>query len=284
MPDLEAQPPRLTHPQATLVRKLLEQFPGFALKTLLPALLLNLGPAPGPAKAQPNGNQFDRCLAAQPGRYVVMAEGSRNGIPIAQLIQEDWGANGSINGTAYIRIGKVFQQLPYKGSWHALRHCLVDVKRQNNEASSHSRAALNQQGLPLFGLSQVPGTVLSERYWRQTPATCTAASLDGLVLSQQKGLSWAQGQWLPNAVLQREQWVQGKVQGLALSSYNGTIEQAPYSGRIEVKPNCLARLEETDNKGVAYRYQAIVLTGSRGYLYLQTDSDDLTLGLLEHQP
>jgi len=37
-------------------------------------------------------------------------------------------------------------------------------------------------------------------------------------------------------------------------------------------------------QGVAYRYQAIVLTGSRGYLYLQTDSEDLTLGLLEHQP
>ena len=251
---------------------------------LLAALLLTLGPAPRAAHGETNNNQLDRCLAGQPGRYVVMAEGSRSGTPIAQLIQEDWGADGSINGTAYTRIGKTFQELPYKGSWYSLPHCLVDVKRQNNEATSHSRTVLNQQGLPLFGLSQVPGTVLSERYWRQTSTTCKASSLNGLVLSQQKGLSWSQGQWQPNAVLQREQWLEGKVQGLALSSYNGTIEQAPYSGSIEVKPNCMARLEETDSKGVAYRYQAILLTGSRGYLYLQTDSDDLTLGLLEHQP
>jgi len=254
------------------------------LKMLLAALLLTLGPAPRAAHGETSKNQLDRCLAGQPGRYVVMAEGSRGGTPIAQLIQEDWEANGNINGTAYTRIGKTFQELPYKGSWHSLPHCLVDVKRQNNEATSHSRTVLTQQGLPLFGLSQVPGTVLSERYWRQTSTTCNASSLNGLVLSQQKGLSWNQGQWQPNAVLQREQWLQGKVQGLALSSYNGTIEQAPYSGSIDVKPNCMARLEETDSKGVAYRYQAILLTGRRGYLYLQTDSDDLTLGLLEHQP
>lgn len=86
------------------------------LKMLLAALLLTLGPAPRAAHGETSKNQLDRCLAGQPGRYVVMAEGSRGSTPIAQLIQEDWEANGNINGTAYTRIGKTFQELPYKGS------------------------------------------------------------------------------------------------------------------------------------------------------------------------
>jgi hypothetical protein len=34
---------------------------------------------------------------------------------------------------------------------------------------------------------------------------------------------------------------------------------------------------------VAYNYRAVVLADGSGYLYLQTDPDDLTVGFLEHE-
>jgi hypothetical protein len=38
-----------------------------------------------------------------------------------------------------------------------------------------------------------------------------------------------------------------------------------------------------DSLGVAYNYRAVVLADGSGYLYIQTDPNDLTVGYLEHQ-
>ena len=75
--------------------------------------------------------------------------------------------------------------------------------------------------------------------------------------------------------------IHGTVRGDAISSYNGRQEQATYTGEIKTQADCWARLTETDSTGVDYNYNAVLLTGGRGYIYLQRDNSDLTLGLLE---
>jgi hypothetical protein len=40
-------------------------------------------------------------------------------------------------------------------------------------------------------------------------------------------------------------------------------------------------VKEVDALGTSYNYRAVVLSDGGGYVYLQTDPDDLTLGALE---
>ena len=98
------------------------------------------------------------------------------------------------------------------------------------------------------------------------------------------GLSWSNGGWSPNAVVQREQWRDGTVKGLALSSYGGVGETAAYSGALKLDASsCWGSLSERDAKGVTYTYRALLVkgrAGARGYFYLQSDLDDLTAGWL----
>jgi len=99
----------------------------------------------------------------------------------------------------------------------------------------------------------------------------------------QQGRSWKNGLWKPNAVIQNERWRAGNVLGIAISSYGSRIEEATYSGTIKVDADCLATVNQTDSLGVAYNYRAVVLADGSGYLYLQTDPDDITVGYLEHE-
>ena len=79
----------------------------------------------------------------------------------------------------------------------------------------------------------------------------------------------------------KEQTTSAQVSGIAISSYGPTIEEATYSGSIVVEPSCLATIRQRDSLGRAYNYRAIVLADGSGYLYLQSDPDDLTAGWLE---
>jgi len=85
-------------------------------------------------------------------------------------------------------------------------------------------------------------------------------------------------------VIQREQWRDGRVQGLALSSHGGVGDTAAYSGRLQLEPNsCWGDLVERDARGVDYTYRALIVpgrNGARGYLYLQRDANDLSVGWL----
>lgn len=42
-------------------------------------------------------------------------------------------------------------------------------------------------------------------------------------------------------------------------------------------------MTQRDSNGSFYNYRVVVLARGGGYIYLQTDPDDLTLGLLQHQ-
>jgi hypothetical protein len=140
---------------------------------------------------------------------------------------------------------------------------------------------LDPQGYPRFSLGTLPDVLLISRWYRQPTSSCSSALLDGAVVSMQTGHSRKGQSWQANAVVQHEQWQQGQVKGIAVSSYGPTIEESTYKGSITVSPDCLATVKEVDSLGTAYNYRAVVLADGAGYLYLQTDPNDLTIGSLE---
>ncbi len=88
------------------------------------------------------------------------------------------------------------------------------------------------------------------RWFSQPDMACTAALLDGVVVSQQVGRDWRDHQWKPNAVVQREEWRGSQVKGLAMSSYGSRVEEATYS--ISVQTDSLATIRQRDSLGVTY--------------------------------
>ena len=221
------------------------------------------------------------CAEPKAGRYVVMERGVIGTEPTARLIQERWMPNGRIEGIVFERTGQDSRREEYRGTYQVQSNCQVLVQRQLSSTTESTITVLNPNGEPVFGLATQPQTVISSRWFPQDPETCQASELDGVVLSRQRGLSWDGSSWRPNAVVQREVWSNGVVRGEAISSYNGRQEQASYTGEIKIQENCWARLTETDSKGIDYNYNAVLLSGGRGYIYLQNDATDLTLGLLE---
>ena len=65
--------------------------------------------------------------------------------------------------------------------------------------------------------------------------------------------------------------------GLAVSSYDGAGEVAAYQGRFLQDDNCVGRIRQQDARGVNYVYAAILRSDGKGYAYLQTQGDDLTV-------
>ena len=84
-------------------------------------------------------------------------------------------------------------------------------------------------------------------------------------------------------MVQREWWQAGAVQGLALASYAGRQDRVTYSGNLRLAASCLGSMTQRDSAGAAYNYKVVLLANGGGYVYLQTDPDNLTLGLLQHQ-
>lgn len=237
-------------------------------------------PAPGPGSA---AAQSVACGAPQPGRYVVMGEGEVKGEPVARILLETWKPGGLIEGLRLERRGRLYREEAYVGRYRPLSLCRVAIERGYRSAQSTSQAVLDPQGVPRYSLGTLPEVVVVSRWFRQPAANCSASLLDGTVLSQQQGRSWSANRWQPNAVIQHENWQAGQVQGIAIASYGPRIEEATYSGNLVMGANCLATIRQRDSLGVAYNYRAVVLADGSGYIYLQTDPDDLTLGYLEHQ-
>jgi hypothetical protein len=227
---------------------------------------------------------LSRCGVPAPGRYALLGSGEQNGEPTAVLMQERWLADGRIEGVRFRRLGRRFTEDRYSGVVKADANCWALVERQGPAGVMAESVALDAQGRPRASLQLAPVGVLSLRYVSQGEGTCAAGALDGLVTSQQQGQSWADGRWQPNAVVQREWWQAGAVQGWAVSSYGGRQERAGYSGRLDLDGDCLGRMRQRDGLGTSYDYRVVVLASGRGYFYLQTDPDNLTLGLLQHLP
>lgn len=247
---------------------------------LLPITLLMALPLLSP-QAPASAQVSQRCAAPQPGRYVVIGQGDVGSDPVARLLQETWNPDGSIRGVRMERRGRSYGESIYSGRYRAISACRVAITRSYGSATSPSQAVLDPSGHPRFSLGTLPDVVVASRWFRQPAGSCTAALLDGTVVSMQQGRSWRRGGWQPNAVVQHERWRGGQVNGIAISSYGPTIEEATYSGTINVDDSCLATIRQRDSLGRAYNYRAIVLGDGGGYVYLQTDPDDLTVGWLE---
>jgi hypothetical protein len=257
---------------------------GLAALGLLPALgLISLpshaNPAPGGVSraSVPPGP----CAAPQPGRYAVMGEGDLNGEPLARLLWETWTSDGTLKGVRLERRGRTYRESTYTGRIQPLSNCRVSVERTYLNTVSASQAVLDGQGRPRYSLGTLPDVLLLSRWFPQPATSCSATLLNGLVLSQQRGKSWRGERWLTNAVVQRERWREGQVRGLAISSLGPTVQEATYSGSIDVQPDCLATIRQRDSLGVTSTYRAIVLADGSGYLYLQTDPDEVTAAVLQ---
>ena len=258
---------------------------------LLPCLLAGSAVAATPPQAasgaaallKPSSVAPVPCAAPQPGRYVVMGDGEAQSEPVARILLETWKPDGSISGVRLERRGRVYREELYSGSYRQLSLCRAGISRTYNGASSSSQAVLDPAGRPRYSLGTLPDVVVVSRWFQQAGGACNAGLLDGTVLSMQRGRSWKDGRWRPNAVIQNERWRGGSVQGIAIASYGPRIEETTYSGTIRVTPDCLATVEEKDSLDVPFNYRAVVLADGSGYLYLQTDPDDLSVGYLEHQ-
>lgn len=249
----------------------------------LPFPLVGLAARPAAAAAPPAPSGLEACAKPAAGRYVLVGSGSHRGEPLAVLMQERWQVDGSVEGVRFRRQGRRFSEERYSGRWQADPHCWATVERRTASGTTASAVALDRQGRPRVSLVIAPDDVLSLRYVPQPDQACTLAGLDGLVTSQQQGQSWQEGRWQPNAVVQREWWQAGVVQGWAVSSDAGDLQRAGYSGRLELGADCLGSMVQRDSLGTTYTYRVVVLAHGGGYIYLQTDPDNFTLGLLQHQ-
>jgi len=210
-----------------------------------------------------------------------MGEGDLKGEPLARLLLETWNSDGSLKGVRLERRGRTYRETTYTGQFRPISNCRVAIERTYLNAVSTSQAVLDLQGRPRHSLGILPDVLMVSRWFVQPEQACTASLLDGVVVSQQRGKDWREQQWQFNGVVQREQWRAGAVKGLAISSYGPTVEEATYRGTIEVQPDCLATIKQTDSLGKPYNYRAIVLADGSGYLYLQTDPDEVSVAYLQ---
>lgn len=262
------------------------QAPSLALVHLLLSAAA-VAPLGAPAVAGPGE---PGCPAPAAGRYVVMQQGSGAGqVPMARLMQETWRADGRIAGLLMERQGRRWREVSYSGQVETGAQCRATIRRtpaggtQEMGGAQHAEVVLDGRGRPAYSLDLGLGSVTTGRWWHQAPQACRTDSLNGVVLSQQQGWSWRGNRWEPNAVVQREVWNAGRVRGVALSSYGGRQEVASYSGSLSLGSDCLGRLSQTDAQGTSYDYAVAVLSDGSGYLYLQRDPDDLTIGWLERR-
>ena len=259
----------------------------FRLTALIPLAALGLGTALSAQAPQAQAAQ-PACPSPMQGRYAVMGMGVQRGgpsnTPTAHLLEERWLAGGKLSGTLVERVGRSERQATYSGQARLTPTCVLQLERTLPWGTERSEVVLDGRGRPLYSLNRTAGSVITSRWLPMAPGGCKAADLNGLVLSSQVGLSWANGGWSPNAVVQREQWSDGNVKGLALASYGGVGETAAYSGKLSLDAgSCWGSLSERDALGGTYNYRALVVkgrTGARGYYYLQRDADDLTVGWL----
>ena len=233
------------------------------------------------------------CPAPQLGGYVVMGQGRKGVTPLAELAQERWLPNGRIEGVRFSRQGTTFEEQRYFARYTVMPGCWVAVQRADRSGVMPAQVALDGAGRPKVGMSTTAGVVFTSQYLPQPERPCTPNQLDGLVISQQQGFTFQpgpaqsgpslSGSWQPNAVIQREYWRGGKVSGQAVSSYGGKRQQAPYTGSLNLEDHCLGRLREVDGLGGVYNYRVVLLASGAGYLYIQSDPGDLTVGYLAHQ-
>jgi len=222
------------------------------------------------------------CAAPQPGRYVLMSQGNLPAGPYAALLQETWSADGQIRGVRLQRTGHEFSEATYTGYFEAISLCRVRIHRTFGNTVRQSQAVLDLNGQPRYSIGVLPDVFSISRWFRQPETACSASLLNGAMVSQQEGADYRQGTWRRNGTVQHERWNNGTVRGIGISSYGETVEEATYRGTLQVAPDCLATIHQRDSLDIDWNYRGIVLADGSGYLYIQTDRNDVNVGYLEH--
>lgn len=231
-----------------------------------------------PSKASPNSDIF--CNKPNVGTYLIVSQGSKKDVPIGQLQLETWYVDGSLTGTRFLREGTKYSETPYIGRWKNVGNCDINITRA--DGGMDSNVILKSNGDPHFGIIGTPGVVASERWFPQSNTSCTKETIVGEVLSLQEGHQFKDGRWQSNRVIQREKWIAWRMSGVAISSYSGKFEVATYQGNFSQINNCIGRIQQQDAYGVRYNYTAILRPNGKGYAYLQTQGDELTVAVLDH--
>lgn len=234
---------------------------------------------PASVHADQSQQEPEECALPRLGSYLVIRQGQRGDAPLGGLQLETWSEDGSVRGRRFLRVGRRYSETRYQGRWQKVSACGLIVTRDLR--GSASRVLLTDRGTPRFGISTRVGDVVTEQWLPQPSGVCKPSAMDGTVLSRQMGMTFANGVWGPNAVIQRETWSAWKMAGLAVSSYDGAGEVAAYQGRFLQDDNCVGRIRQRDARGVDYVYAAILRSDGMGYAYLQTQGDDLTVALLD---
>ena len=229
-------------------------------------------------EAKPNSDAI--CKKPKIGTYIIASQGSKQNIPIGQLQLETWNSDGTLTGTRFLREGRSYNENFYTGKWKNIKNCTISVSR--SEIGWDSSVILQSNGNPHFGIISTPGIVPSELWFPQSKKSCTKDTIVGTVLSVQVGHQLKDGKWLPDRVIQREQWNSWRMSGVAIASYSGKFEAATYQGKFTQTNNCIGSIRQQDAYGMTYNYIAILLSNGKGYVYLQTQDDALTLAVLEH--
>ena len=219
------------------------------------------------------------CAVPRAGRYLVVLQGQRGDAPLGALHLETWSEDGSVRGRRFLRVGRHYSETSYQGRWQTISTCRLTVTREPQ--GSASSVFLTDQGRPRYGISTRVRDVVTEQWLPQPAGACKPSAMDGTVLSRQMGMTFADGAWTPNAVIQRETWSAWRMAGLAVSSYDGDGEVAAYQGRFLQDDNCVGRIHQRDARGAKYSYAAILRADGTGYAYLQVQGDDLTVALLD---
>ena len=224
-----------------------------------------------------------QCPAPVPGRYLVLGSGFFEDQPIARLLQEEWRANGDIDGVRFNRDGVQMLEQAYQGRWMTSGSCQARVDRQNGRRMSHTMDFLDPNGRPKLALSLTPGSTLNKRYWSQSTKVCNRARFAGNYLVDFAGQVRKANQWYPYVATMKLRIDSDLFAGVLISSVNGQITDSKVNGELSLESNCFGLFRWTGPQGVDQVYRVVAEATGNRILAVSQDSELVSVGVLERQ-
>jgi hypothetical protein len=224
-----------------------------------------------------------QCPPPVPGRYLVLGSGFFEDQPIARLLQEEWRANGVIDGLRFNRDGDQTLEQGYQGRWMTSGSCQARVDRQNGRRMSHTMDFLDPNGRPKLALSLTPGSTLNKRYWSQSTKVCNRARFAGNYLVDFAGQVRKANQWHPYVAMMKLRIDSDLFAGVLISSVNGQISDSKVNGELSLESNCFGLLRWTGPQGGDQVYRVVAEATGHRILAVSQDPELVSVGVLERQ-
>jgi hypothetical protein len=224
-----------------------------------------------------------QCPAPLPGRYLVLGSGFFEDQPIARLLQEEWWANGDIDGVRFNRDGVHMLEQAYQGRWMTSGPCQARVDRHNGRRMSHTMDFLDPNGRPTLALSLTPGSTLNKRYWLQSTKVCNRPRFVGNYLVDFTGQVRISNQWHPYVAMMKLRIDSDLFAGVLISSVNGQISDSKVNGDLDLEFNCFGLLRWTGPQGLEQVYRVVAEATGNRILAVSQDPELVSVGVLERQ-